>query len=111
MFFKKLLILSAILFSAPLFAQECVQPTAPGIPSGRSASEEEMRETLDAVKNYLAVNMAFRECVDKQLQAIGDNTDHPLYDILKEAHQDSEITEELVADTFNTQLRIYKSTH
>ena len=109
MLFKKLLICLAFLVCLPAFAQECVQPAAPGIPSGRSATEKEMHDTMNAVKAFIAQGEVFRQCVDKQLKIIGDNTGHPLHDVLVETYQDSLDTEDLVAETFNTQLRIFRS--
>jgi hypothetical protein len=112
---KKILILLCLMISgAPAFAKAkaaCESPVPPAIPSGRTSTEKVMREALEAVKNFIASGVTYRECLDKEFADVKDKLPDHTRAVLEEAYQDSLETEDLVADTFNTQLRIFKSLH
>lgn len=112
---KKILILLCLMLSGgPAFAKAeaaCEAPVAPAIPSGRTSTEEVMRDALEAVKDFIAAGVAYRECLDKEFADVKDKLSDHTRAVLEEAYQDSMETEDLVADTFNTQLRIFKSLH
>lgn len=113
---KKILILLCLMLSGgPAFAKAeaaaCEAPVAPAIPSGRTSTEKVMHEALEAVKNFIAAGVAYRECLDKEFADVKDKLSEHTRAVLEEAYQESMETEDLVADTFNTQLRIFKSLH
>jgi hypothetical protein len=104
----------ALLAGAPLplsaqTEEKCSPPAAPGIPSGRSSTRTEMHETMGAVKEFIAAGNVYRACLDKVIAALGQDSDSLTKEALTEAYDDSLDTEELVADTFNTQLRIFRT--
>lgn len=91
---------------------ECRRPEAPAILDGRSARKEQITEMREAVVSYIGDNMTYRECLERELNILS-GLDSPQAQALK-AYIDEAIVEslemdDLVADTFNTQLRIYKS--
>ena len=77
-------------------AEECVEPKAPAaLPSGATATREEMLAGQDAMKSYNAAVAAFSACVDR-------------------THANPTRANELVrglqtlANRFNAELRIFK---
>lgn len=91
---------------------ECRKPEAPAILDGRSARKEQISEMRESVVRYIGDNVTYRECLERELKILG-GLDSPQAQNLK-AYIDEAIVEslemdDLVADTFNTQLRIYKS--
>lgn len=109
---KILLFLCLSLCATHSFAQSaCEAPVSPAIPSGRTSTEKVMREALEAVKNFIAAGVTYRECLDKQFADVKDKLPEHTREVLDEAYQNSLEIEDLVADTFNTQLRIFKSLH
>lgn len=107
---KILLLLCLMLPEMQAFAQPaCQQPASPAIPSGRTSTQKEMRETMEAVKAFIGAGVAYRECLEKQFSGAKDDLPERARVVLEEAYQDSLEMDELVAHTFNTQLRIFKS--
>ncbi|HEX5055079.1 MAG TPA: hypothetical protein VFX02_01135 [Gammaproteobacteria bacterium] len=92
--------------------EACQRPEAPTILDGRSARQEQISEMRQAVVDFIGVNMTYRKCLERELALIGDNNSSKAQSIkayIDEAITDSLDMDDLVADTFNTQLRIYKS--
>lgn len=107
--------MSFLLCSAGVSASNCVEPTAPSIPEGSTASYEEMVDTQTAVKTYQTAMGNFRKCVENHI----DSIDEALKEGDKEASADflnhnrrfneSVSAEEQVAQEFNVALRAYKA--
>jgi hypothetical protein len=92
--------------------QSCVMPQAPTIPDGRTSKEEVMLTTMEAVKTFLALNNQYRECLGTRLATLSDNPEEAaLKKAIGGAIDEADSMEELVADTFNTQARIFKAIH
>ena len=92
--------------------EACQRPEAPSILDGRSARQEQISEMRQAVVDFIGVNLTYRKCLERELTLIGDNNSPKAQSIkafIDEAIADSLEMDDLVADTFNTQLRIYKS--
>lgn len=90
----------------------CRRPEAPSILDGRSARKEQITEMREAVVGYIRDNMTYRECLERELEILGDlnsSQAQGLKAYIDEAIVESLEMDDLVADTFNTQLRIYKS--
>jgi hypothetical protein len=105
-----LLLLCLMLPGMQAFAQEtCQEPVSPAIPSGRTSTEKEMREAMEAVKAFIVEGIAYRECLEKQFSGVQEGLPEHAKAVLEEAYQDSLEMDDLVAHTFNTQLRIFKS--
>lgn len=105
-----LLLICLMLPGVQVYAQAaCQAPVSPAIPSGRTSTEKEMRETMEAVKEFIAAGVAYRECLAQEFSGVKDDLPERARAMLEEAHQNSLEMDELVADTFNTQLRIFRS--
>lgn len=113
----RFIILLSLLSSAyPSIAEEakeeCVPPEAPAILDGRSARKEQIQDMREAVEAFIVDNFSYRECLQEELKIV-ETSDSPRAQAAKafldEAILDSLEMDDLVADTFNTQLRIYKS--
>jgi hypothetical protein len=92
--------------------KECVPPEAPAILDGRSARKEQIQEMRKAVEVYITDNFGYRRCLEDEfeiLKSIDSAKAQSLKAAIGEAIEDSLDMDHLVADTFNTQLRIYKS--
>jgi hypothetical protein len=90
----------------------CRRPDAPTIQDALSAGEKQIGEMRKAVVDFIGVNMTYRKCLEHELKRIGDNNSPKAQSVkafINEAITDSLDMDDLVADTFNTQLRIYKS--
>jgi hypothetical protein len=90
----------------------CLMPHAPAILDGRSARKEQITEMREAVVAFIGDNMAYRNCLEAELKLLGGMSSQKARDLkayIDEAILDSLEMDDLVADTFNTQLRIYKS--
>ncbi len=88
---------------------ECVLPPTPTIPSGRKVSKKVMVEAMETVKSYQQKNNAYRECLTQHMEKLGDEATEQGKAAVESAIAESIDTEELVADTFNTQLRLFKT--
>ncbi|HEX7027848.1 MAG TPA: hypothetical protein VF268_11450 [Gammaproteobacteria bacterium] len=107
---KILLLLCLTLAGMQAYAQPaCQEPVSPAIPSGRTSTEKEMREALEAVKAFISAGIAYRECLEKEFSGVKEQLPGQIKAVLEEAYQNSLEMDELVADTFNTQLRIFRS--
>jgi hypothetical protein len=98
--------------AVPALAEKeaCVPPEAPAITDGRSARKQQMQDMRQAVETFVIDNFAYRKCLQDELKILGDSPKaQNLKAFLDEAIADSLDMDDLVADTFNTQLRIYKS--
>ena len=92
--------------------KQCLPPEAPGITDGRTARKQQIQEMRKAVETYITDNFNYRLCLEEEFNVL-NKIDAPKAKSLKaaveEAITDSLEMDHLVADTFNTQLRIYKS--
>jgi|DEB0MinimDraft_10_1074344.scaffolds.fasta_scaffold365617_1 hypothetical protein len=96
-------------------ASNCVEPSAPAIPEGSTASMEEMVEAQTAVKTYQTAMSNYRMCIENHMASI----DEALKEGDKEAGADylnhnrrfneAVSNEEVVAEEFNTAIRAYKA--
>lgn len=107
---KKILLFFCLALPGLAFAkEECEEPTAPAIPSGRTSTAKEMREAMQAVQDFVIAGVAYRECLDKMVSGVEDRLPERARTLFEEAYQDSLELDDLVAETFNTQVRIFKS--
>lgn len=88
----------------------CRRPAAPAIIDGRSARKQQMLDMRKTVETFVGDNLIYRDCLGEQHKKLGDTTrEQNLKAVIEEAIIDSLQMDDLVADTFNTQLRLYKS--
>lgn len=90
--------------------EQCAPPqTAPAVPDGRRSSEEEMKEAMTEIRDYLSANAAFRECAGAVLKKGTDSLPENTKAVIKRTIEESVETDELLADLFNQQVRIFKA--
>lgn len=115
----KLAIMGLALGSSVSFAADCVKPDAPTIPSGASASMEDMLNGQKAVKTFQTTNMDYMKCLEEKFTAAeaaaleGSDEEKEAakstYDTAIEAYNTAVSKEEEVAGKFNTEIRAYKA--
>ncbi|MCB1687378.1 MAG: hypothetical protein KDI33_02780 [Halioglobus sp.] len=112
----KLAILGLAFTSMASFAEDCTTPTTPTLPDGATATLEQMLAGQKAVKDFQAMNTAYRSCLEPQIAAAetaaaGDSPGPELIEALKvltDNYNASVSKEEELATQFNTELREYK---
>ena len=106
-------------------AQNCSHPANPAVPNGKTATEQEMVQGQQAVKNFMADSNAYLACLEEEGASFRDQVvnDSSLSDDEKKdrlAKKDKEITEahngavakqEKVAAEFNEAVRDYRAAH
>ncbi len=110
-----LLITGSLLITGNVFADDnegvqCTRPEkTPSVPDGRRSSEQEMKEALTEVREYLNANATFRECIGTLLEASKDSSSDNLRKAAERLITETMETDELLGELFNQQVRIYKS--
>jgi len=84
---------------------ECVYPDRPSIANGRTATEQEMLQSQQQVKEYLAQGNKFLECLGKQEQVQAETDE----DKAKFAAIHNAVVDDMnaVAELFNAAIRAY----
>lgn len=90
-------------------AAECVLPGAPELPEGRTSSEDQMVAGVRAVKAYQAELGLYRECIDGEIKALGEDAKKKVKAPLLALYDDSVDLEEALATRWNSQIRDYKA--
>ena len=87
----------------------CVMPDMPTIPDGSTATEEELIAAVNEVRNFQELNAVFRECLDTQERAFGEEIpDNALRRILGQYNQSVE-NEETLGSQVNDAIRVFRS--
>ena len=90
---------------APLIAH-CPSAAAPEVPSGRSASLDQMEAAQAAIRSFLMTSEAFLDCLS---EVIDDGSLDDAQEVAAVgAHNEAVSLMERAAEDFNTQLRIYR---
>ena len=115
-----LLVIGLGMFNSQAFAQECASPTAPIIPDGNVASEDELVGAQTALKTFQGDLIEYRKCLAQKQQAMeattGEDADGAQSaavlaeeEALLKLYNDSVTAEENAADEFNKSVRAYKA--
>lgn len=87
----------------------CVMPDMPTVPDGNTATEEELIAAVNEVKNFQELNASFRECLDNQERAFGEEIpENALRRILGQYNESVENEENLGAQV-NDAIRAFRS--
>ncbi|MCR9105338.1 MAG: hypothetical protein NXI15_08620 [Gammaproteobacteria bacterium] len=97
-------------------AADCTAPDVPTMPSGSTASMEEMLSGQQAVKAFQAANLEYMGCLDPMIAAAkakADSEEATKDDLktlksLEEQYNAAVSEEEDLAGKFNAQIRAYK---
>ena len=87
----------------------CTAPTAPTIPDGSTASEEQLIETVTAIKAYQDEQNAYRQCLATEESSLGESITPEQKGALLQSYNDSVAQEEQVVAAWNEALRAFKS--
>jgi tRNA threonylcarbamoyladenosine modification (KEOPS) complex Cgi121 subunit len=87
----------------------CTAPTAPSIPDGSTASEEQLIATVTAIKAYQADQNAYRTCLAEEEAALGDAITPDQKKASLESYNASVSAEEGLVTAWNEALRAYKA--
>jgi hypothetical protein len=87
----------------------CTAPTAPSIPDGSAASEEQLIETVTAIKSYQEEQNTYRQCLAAEESALGDAITPEQKGALLQSYNDSVAQEEQVVTAWNETLRAFKA--
>ncbi|GIX22484.1 MAG: hypothetical protein KatS3mg121_1267 [Gammaproteobacteria bacterium] len=89
----------------------CVAPETPAIPNGRRVDEKAMREAHARVTEFLAASERYRACLEDTLRDVERAGDPKVVEVLNEMIVEALETDQLVADTFNRELRAFRARH
>lgn len=109
------LFLALALCSASSLAADCEQPTMPELPSGATASMEQMLDGQKAIKAFQSANVEYMQCLEPTLNAAqkaateGGDGAAKAYEEIEAAYNAAVSAEEEVAGQFNTAIRAYKA--
>lgn len=99
----------AFLAAPAAAAVDCVRPPEPVLPDGATATKEDMIATVRGVKDYQAALISFRECLDAEKEAAGDDISKDIKIISVQRYNASVDAEEVFIAEFNVQIRAYKA--
>ena len=92
-------------------SDECELPTAPIIPDGNVASQDELLAAQKAMKGFQAVLVDYRLCIDEKSALLDLETEEgAAAKLVNNQLYDASVTaEESVAEKFNLAVRAFKS--
>ncbi|MEQ9464248.1 MAG: hypothetical protein RJQ10_11355 [Haliea sp.] len=112
-------LLAVLALGSSMAMAECVQPEAPDLPDGASATMDEMIAGQQAVKTFQAANLEYMSCLEGEFTAAktaieGGKAEDPkalqaVYEKSIDAYNSAVSTEEAVAGQFNTEIREYRA--
>ncbi len=97
---KVLTLAAGMLLAGHAMAADCAAPPAPTIPSGATASLDEMKAAQADMKKYMADADDFLKCLDFKHSADADDKHNKVAEQMQKS-----------ASAFNEQLKAYKSAH
>lgn len=106
----------SLLFISPIVIAEisaedikkCEYPESPGIPNGRSASEEKMLAVQKEIKSYMKRGEEYLACLESVEESWGEEITQEHKYLITALHNNIVNEMESVADLFNSALRAYK---
>ncbi len=100
-------LVAGLLTALPVHADDCVLPPPPSkIPDGATASQQEMLNAMNTLKEYNGDVNVYLQCLDFQAKQ------NHLPSSIRDIKHDAAVTQlQSVADKFNAQVRVFKSKH
>ena len=90
-------------------AAECVRPGEPDLPDGATATKETMIAAVKAVRAYQKELVTFRECLDSERAAAGEEATEEQLLTWTRRYNASVDAEEAFVNRFNEEIRAYKN--
>ncbi|NKI19455.1 hypothetical protein HCU74_18770 [Spongiibacter sp. KMU-166] len=101
-------VLAVSLLSIPPARAACESPREPAIPSGASASSEDMVGAQRNVQAYLEHAQTYLTCLKKREAALGDGISDAQQEMLMKRYIDTVEVMETVSKRFNREMRVFK---
>jgi len=107
---RRLILAVVAILGTTLARAECVYPdqNQVRIPSGRTATQDEMVQAIGEMKSFMAEMEAFRNCLDAELQAGEQPPAREAVQLHDLRFNASISAEEDVAERLNAQIRLFK---
>ena len=107
-----------VLAGTPVFAADCVEPYAPAIPNGTTATKDQMLNTQDEVKAFIKASDNYQECIllDIQTQKAAlardqKTIDQGVVDRATASIDRNQREKERVGAEYNVAVRAYAAAH
>ena len=101
-----LALVAALMFSSAY--AECIIPETVPVPDGATVTEEEMLTGQERVKQYIANLDAYRNCIEAEEAAIGEEQTDEQRATYNQMYDASVDAEESIAAQFNAEVQAYK---
>ncbi|MEM9173222.1 MAG: hypothetical protein AAGA84_11005 [Pseudomonadota bacterium] len=106
--------LAASIMLAPAAVASCDYPSRVDIPSGNTASKDDMIATQKAVKGYMADMNEYLDCIEAEAKAAETEGEDPDVTaqraaLLLKRHNAAVAEMQSLADAFNVEVRAYKA--
>ena len=96
----------AIFFSAGAGA-ECIAPEMVSVPEGAKATEEEMTEGQEYIREFMAANDKYRKCLDEEIASLGEEATDEAKIASNQLYNTSVDREQALVDSYNEQVRAF----
>ncbi len=90
-------------------AAACENPSMITIPDGKSSTMDQLLAAQGQVKSYMAAMEQYLSCVDKEMEAKGDDATAEYKSLMVNRHNAAVSEMESVAGAFNEQIQAYKA--
>lgn len=87
----------------------CTQPSAPSVPSGASASTDEMAEAGSNVRTFVSGTQDFLKCLDDKEASYGEDITKAQKAVLTLVYNRAVEAMQTSANSFNSELKAYKA--
>lgn len=86
----------------------CNYPPEAKVPDGATATEEQMKEANQAVKEYMAAVESYLACLDEEEKALGDAVTEEQKSLHTSRHNAAVDALNAVASRYNEQVQLFK---
>ena len=104
-------ILMLILIVASLAAgtaiAECVAPEEVSVPDGSTATEEELSQGQEIIRDFMKANERYRKCLDDDLASLGDAATVEQKALNTQLFNSSVDREQALVEMYNKQVRAF----
>lgn len=90
-------------------ASACENPTMVAIPDGKTSTMDQLLAAQGQVKSYMAAMQNYLACIDKEMDAKGDDATAEYKSLMVNRHNSAVSEMESVAGAFNDQIKAFKA--
>ena len=103
----RILVLTLALITTATAFADCTPPSEVSVPDGAKASEEEMTSGQDFIREFMAANERYRQCLDDETAALGEGLTDEQKASNTLLYNQSVDREQALVETFNNQVRAF----